>query len=75
MIFCIVLFSCSVETKKQKSETKKQKTKITVPVFNADSAYSFIEKQVSFGPRVISSDGWKNCSVWLEKKLSNYTSD
>ena len=45
---------------------------VGVPAFNSDSAYYFIEKQVSFGPRVISSNGWENCGDWLEKKLTNY---
>ena len=45
---------------------------IDVPIFNSDSAYTFIDKQVSFGPRFTSSKGWKECSIWLEKKLSNY---
>ena len=36
-------------------------------------AYYFVEKQVSFGPRVISSKGWKNCADWLEKKFKTYT--
>ena len=70
----IILFisSCSTEPQ-QKKTTKKPKAKIEVPTFNADSAYTFVAKQVSFGPRVISSKGWKNCAIWLEKKLKTYT--
>ena len=70
----ILLFSCSTEPlKKTKSNTAK--LKIEIPTFNADSAYYFVEKQVSFGPRVISSNSWKNCAAWLEKKLKTYTSN
>ena len=47
--------------------------KVLIPKFNADSAYYFIEKQVSFGPRFISSKGWEKCAVWLEKKMQEYT--
>ncbi len=70
-IFCILLCSCS-----NKSEQKNKtipKVKIEIPKFNADSAYYFIEKQVDFGPRVISSMAWENCAIWLEKKLKTYT--
>ena len=73
----IVLFisSCSTEPqqKTKKITPQKPKVNIEVPIFNADSAYTFVEKQVSFGPRVISSKGWKNCAIWLEKKLKTYT--
>ena len=43
---------------------------VHVPEFNADSCYSYIQKQVEFGPRYLSSEGAKNCSKWLIKKLS-----
>ena len=56
-----------------KNKHPKPKVKIEVPTFNADSAYAFVAKQVSFGPRVISSKGWKNCAIWLEKKFKTYT--
>ncbi len=69
---CSLLFACSIESV-EKGSQKQKKPKIEVPDFNADSAYSFIEKQVSFGPRALSSKGWKNCAVWLEKKLTSYT--
>ena len=71
IIFYTLLFSCSSEP-----ETKKVvKAKFEVPKFNADSAYYFVEKQVSFGPRFISSKGWEKCALWLEKKLKTYTND
>ncbi len=71
LICCSLLLACSNEPK---PKTKKvAKLKIEAPKFNADSAYYFVEKQVSFGPRVISSEGWKKCAVWLEKKLEEYT--
>ena len=72
LFFCCLLFACSTEPDQKKSQ-KQNKAKIEVPVFNADSAYSFIEKQVSFGPRVISSEGWKLCANYLDKKLKSYT--
>ena len=48
---------------------------IPVPVFNADSAYSFIEAQVSLGPRVPNTAEHDSCAKYLEKKLSSYGFD
>ena len=67
-LFCSLLLACS---NNPKPNTIK-KTKSEVPKFNADSAYYFVEKQVSFGPRYISSKGWENCAVWLEKKFLQF---
>ena len=71
--FCFI-FACSTENH-QKTKPNKTKVKIEVPTFNADSAYYFIEKQVNFGPRALSSKGWENCAVWLEGKLKSYATD
>ena len=41
-------------------------------VFNADSAYKYIAKQVGFGPRVPNTQNHQNCGNWLVKKLENF---
>ena len=71
---CCIIFACSTKTEQKKSK-KQNHHKVIVPVFNTDSAYSFIEKQVGFGPRALSSKGWENCAIWLEHKLNSYTSN
>ena len=40
--------------------------------FNADSAYSFIQKQVDFGPRVPNTEAHKAAGNWLSDKLRGY---
>lgn len=40
--------------------------------FNADSAYYFIEKQVSFGPRVPNTLNHKKCGDWLVNQLHKF---
>jgi len=47
----------------------KQKTEINRPAFCADSAYAYIEKQMSFGPRVPNSAAHMQCAVWLIEQL------
>jgi len=42
------------------------------PVFNADSAYAFIERQVAFGPRVPGTAAHRACGDWLVEKLKGY---
>ena len=39
------------------------------PAFSADSAYAFIEKQLTFGPRVPNSAAHTLCAVWLIEQL------
>ncbi|MBD5375209.1 MAG: M28 family peptidase [Bacteroides sp.] len=38
--------------------------------FNADSAYSYIKKQVEFGPRVPGTDSHRRCAEWLAEMLA-----
>jgi len=47
-------------------------TPITVPAFSRDSAYAFVQKQVSFGPRVPGSAGHKATQAWLVQQFKKY---
>ncbi|MCC7244106.1 MAG: M28 family peptidase [Saprospiraceae bacterium] len=46
--------------------------KVEVPVFNADSAYHFVKKQVDFGPRIPNTPTHAKCAAWLVKTLQGY---
>ena len=70
LIFLITIISCN--SKQDRLTIKKSKIRIEVPNFNSDSAYFFVERQVSFGPRVISSKAWDKCSKYLTNKLESY---
>lgn len=43
-----------------------------VPDFDADSAYAYIEKQLSFGPRVPNTAAHVACAQWLMAKLDSF---
>lgn len=43
-----------------------------VPEFKADSAYSFVEEQLNFGPRVPNTEGHQDTRAYLEAKLRKY---
>ncbi len=45
------------------------------PDFNADSAYAFVSKQVSFGPRVPNTEAHRQCGDYLIAKLAEYGFD
>lgn len=40
--------------------------------FNADSAYKYIKKQLSYGPRVPNTSAHDSCALFLEKKLKKF---
>lgn len=48
---------------------------IPSPDFNADSAYSFIARQVSMGPRVPGTDSHKKCEQYITESLKAYGAD
>ena len=70
LILFITIIACN--SNQDKIVEEKPKVKIEVPNFNSDSAYFFVEQQVNFGPRVISSKAWDNCSKYLTNKLESY---
>ncbi len=41
---------------------------VTVPTFSADSAYSYIEKQLSFGPRIPNTKEHRQAGDYLIQK-------
>ena len=49
-----------------------EKKVLQIPVFNRDSAFSFIDAQVAFGPRVTNSEGHRKCQTWLVNKFKSY---
>lgn len=45
---------------------------VPIPQFDARSAYGFIEKQLSFGPRSPDSPGHEACLDWMESQFESY---
>jgi len=65
-LFCAAcLFACKNDPKTSKPE----KITIDIPTFNADMAYRYIEKQVSFGPRVPNTPPHDSCAAWLKREF------
>ncbi len=68
-----LVVACQAD-KPQEPETPSIDTpkQVTVPAFQRDSAYRFVEKQVEFGPRVPNSAAHAACLEWLAGKLERY---
>ena len=60
------LTACQKEDQKQSQEVVAKPAKnYSVPLFRGDLAYTSIEKQVNFGPRVPNSEAHKACAAWM----------
>ena len=75
LIISVVLLSCCG----QKSATKNTEISnaiaanpITVPVFDADSAYSYVAAQVAFGPRVPNTEAHEACALYMASELERH---
>lgn len=74
LVFTTGLFlslSCSSCKSKKKIIISESYNKIS-PEFNADSAYSYIDRQVAFGPRVPGSHAHDLCGDYLSAKLQEF---
>ena len=76
LIIIVLLFtgflSCKQDNKEKAEVPVKIRTKATVPAVNSDSAYFFIEKQLSFGVRVPGTDGHIKTKDWIISKMKYY---
>lgn len=69
----VSMTACNTNTKsEQKKQDKPAVKQVNVPVFNADSAYMFIEKQLSFGPRVPNTKAHRECGDWMVSTLKRF---
>ena len=70
-----ISLTTSCETKKQPTAVIEQEAPavatINAPEFNPDSAYAYIAKQVSFGPRVPNTAAHQACGDYLIAKLKS----
>lgn len=78
LIFPLLLLitGCNQQAPKQETkETTSEAPAIKIPVFNEDSAFDFVKKQLDFGPRVNNTPAHEKAGQFLEKKLREYTGD
>ena len=72
----LMLLACGQQNAKNNNATtitaSKPAATTNVPEFNADSAYTYVEKQVAFGPRVPNSEAHKACANYLADELKRF---
>jgi len=67
--------ACNSKKQESKETTTTETTTVTAPDFNGDSAYAYVDKQVSFGPRVTNSSAHQQCGDYLIAKLKQLGCD
>lgn len=67
----IVVWACK-DADKTTTEDKKPKRVVTVPDFNADSAYQFVQEQVDFGPRIPNTSAHVAAGNQIIARLESY---
>lgn len=68
LLLFFFIWGCSSEDSGLKFSEKGRE----VPEFSADSAYSFVQKQVGLGSRVPNTEAHKKAMEWFENKLQDY---
>jgi hypothetical protein len=63
----LLIQSCTSDAPPAQQEARR----LNIPAFNRDSAYAYVAKQVSFGPRVVNSEGHRQCREWLVGKFGS----
>jgi len=73
-LLIIAIMSCKNEEKStEQAETPEvARQRVKIPVFNGDSTYFFVEKQLSFGTRVPGTPTHLATQKWLAEKLASY---
>lgn len=70
------LFSCNNSNNEENNEDENEDSLVNSTFnsveFNSDSAYSYVQKQVDFGPRVPNTASHKNCGNWLTSMLQKW---
>ena len=73
--YYLLLFMVAVgcgNSQKSSREVAATKPAPVGPVFNADSAYTFCQRQCDFGPRTMNSDAHEKCGAWMVKKFEEF---
>ena len=72
LLVIIIAYACGSGEKSTADSKKAPVVRVNIPDFSSDSAYAYIEKQLSFGPRVPGSPEHAQCAVWLEMTLRKF---
>ncbi|CAN0509511.1 unnamed protein product, partial [Phaeothamnion confervicola] len=71
LIAFVALIGCGRDNQRTNQPEAPAKA-VNVPVFNADSAYNFVKKQVDFGPRIPNSAAHKKAGDYFVAQFKTY---
>ena len=75
LLFLVLFFTLgcsntgSRQTSNNANDVQQKESRVEVPVFNQDSAYAYVAKQVSFGPRVPNTEAHRQAAAWFAEIL------
>lgn len=69
--FVLFIWSCGTDPKPEPSPSP-DPVEVSVPKFNRDSAFSYVKKQVDFGPRLPNTEGHRKTKAWLVEKFKSF---
>ncbi len=72
LLLCALISCGNKEASKESASVEMYTKSPNTPDFNADSAYHFVDKQVSFGPRVPNSAAHSACGEYLQEQLRRF---
>lgn len=74
-LILVILFlgACGGREKPVLKEKREPKVLKVYPVFNGDSAFYFVKRQVDFGPRVPNTEASVFCATWMMQILQRFT--
>ena len=75
ILLFIGLYSCKNENNQGQqaaSDTVVAPPAQSMPVFNADSAYAYVDSQVALGPRTPGSEAQLKCAAWMQSRLRDF---
>ncbi|MEM1119074.1 MAG: M28 family peptidase [Bacteroidota bacterium] len=81
LFFLLTIFLFFLACKNEQPQKNQPKAptvaakKLSIPRFNRDSAYSFVAKQVAFGPRVPNTEAHQATKKWLVNQLKAHGAD
>lgn len=75
LVLVVLVTSCRQRSDKPDDSVAPLTSTVTVPVFDADSAFFFVATQTDFGPRVPGTPAHARCALWLEETLGRFTDE
>ena len=74
-VFIALLLLSGCKSEPTTETAPPERKKVTVPRFEKDSAYHYVEQQLAFGPRVPNSEAHQQCKDWLVSKFKGFGAD